>query len=207
MSETKLTLSPLELKLVTDAGILLTKNAIIEKAKRSFHLLQDKQEKYLTSQFNLAKTIVDTSPKITRGENYKGLPYLVLDYPRIFEKSNIAAIRTMFWWGNFFSVTLHLSGRYKVQFEKQVLRAYSGLKQKSFFCAINENEWEHHFEDTNYSLIRKLSYEQFEKIIQEKPFLKIAYAIPVEQWNKAFNNLFVKFTEIVDLLTDQDPRR
>src|SRR5688572_11448321 len=134
MSETKLTLSPVELRLATDAEILLTKNAIIDKAKQLFNLLQDKQERYLTAQFNLGKTIVDTSPKISRGENYRGLPYVVLDYPRIFEKDNIAAIRTMFWWGHFFSMTLHLSGRYKKQYERQILRSYTRLKEKEFSC-------------------------------------------------------------------------
>ena len=207
MSETNLALSPLELRLAADAEILLTKNAIIDKTKGLFNLLQDKQEKYLTAQFNLGKTIVDTSPKISRGENYKGLPYVVLDYPRIFEKDNIAAIRTMFWWGNFFSITLHLSGRYKNQFERQILRAYTRLKEEDYYCAVNKNEWEHHFENTNYNPIKKLSYEKFEKAIQEKPFLKIAYSIPIEQWNKAGKILYVKFTEMVDLMTDQAPRR
>ena len=57
---------------------------------------------------NLA--IVQSTPKIAKGENYLQLPYVLLDYPRCFDKENIFAIRTMFWWGNFFSITLHLSG-------------------------------------------------------------------------------------------------
>ena len=49
--------------------------------------------------------------KIFRGENYLGLPYLVLDYPKHFSKDSIHAFRTMFWWGNFFSFTMHLQGK------------------------------------------------------------------------------------------------
>ena len=44
----------------------------------------------------------DVSPKISRGEQYLGLPYVMLDYPRIFSKENVFAIRTFFWWGNYF---------------------------------------------------------------------------------------------------------
>ena len=33
------------------------------------------------------------SPKISKGENYKGLPYVMLDYPRCFGKTDIFAIR------------------------------------------------------------------------------------------------------------------
>jgi len=56
------------------------------------------------------------SPKISRGENYLGLPYLVLDYPRLFRPDAVLAIRTFFWWGHFFSSTLQLSGGYKTEF-------------------------------------------------------------------------------------------
>lgn len=50
------------------------------------------------------------SGKISKGENFQGLPYVILDYPRLFSKDAIFAYRTMFWWGHFFSNTLHVRG-------------------------------------------------------------------------------------------------
>ncbi len=35
----------------------------------------------------------------------------MLDYPRAFGRDSIFACRTFFWWGRFFSLTLHLAGR------------------------------------------------------------------------------------------------
>ena len=208
MSETKIRLSREELQLAGNAEVILTKNAIIEKTKHVFGLLQDKQEQYLTSQWSLAEpSIINSSSKISRGENYRGLPYLVLDYPRIFEKDNIAAIRTMFWWGNLFSVTLHLSGNYKMEFERPVLNSYKLFRKKGFYCCASSNEWQHHFEPDNYVPIKELSYDDFEKMIQEKPFLKIACHFPVEIWNDAPEVLYQVFIEIIDVLKDQAPRR
>ena len=94
-------------------------------------------------------------PKISKGENYKGLPYLVLDYPRYFGKDDHFAIRSMFWWGNFFSITLHLSGIYKKMYENKIEASFTLLKEESFFIGISDDQWEHHFETSNYLPLEK----------------------------------------------------
>lgn len=208
MSETKIGLSPEELELVQNAGWILTKNAVIEKTKQLFNALQDKQEQYLTAQFTeLKRVILDTSPKISKGENYKGLPYVVLDYPRLFDKENIIAVRCLFWWGHFISVTLHISGKYKKIYERNILRSYGDLKKRGFYYCVNTKEWEHHFEDSNYLSLKDTDYEDFEKVIEEREFLKIAYPIPVDRWNEAQTILYDIFTELIDMLKDQAPSR
>ena len=55
----------------------------------------------------------------------------------------------MFWWGNFFSITLHISGeRYKLKGDVSTLLTY--LRDNNFFVCINEKEWHHNFEASNY---------------------------------------------------------
>src|SRR5438105_15186190 len=126
MDRAKIRLSSKEMELVTNADWILTKNTIIEKTKILFGELQE----VMTSTFNpvAANDYTRVPPKISKGENYRGLPYLILDYPRLFEKENILAIRTMFWWGNFFSITLHLAGSYKKQHEEKCIQVYSIFK-------------------------------------------------------------------------------
>ena len=111
MEQTKIQLLPAEMELVSSPGIILTKNAILQKIKSFFEEIQVKQMDILKDySTGLPAEVVKISPKISRGENYKGLPWLVLDNPRYFQHNNIFAIRTMFWWGNFFSITLHRLG-------------------------------------------------------------------------------------------------
>src|SRR5262245_61567301 len=107
----KVSLSAFEQQLVTDANWILTKNGIIEKVYLLFGNLSEhyKQEPLLQQ---LPAEAVTASPKIARGENYEGLPYVMLDYPRCFGKEDTLAIRTFFWWGHFFSITLQLKGKY-----------------------------------------------------------------------------------------------
>src|SRR5689334_6032402 len=119
MNQTKIMLSQKEMELVTRADWILTKNGIIKKVKQLFEELQEKQTEELKAhRSELPAAVFSFSPKISKGENYQGLPYLVLDHPRIFEKENILAVRTLFWWGNFFSTTLHVAGEYKKKLEK-----------------------------------------------------------------------------------------
>ncbi len=144
--------------------------------------------------------VTQVPPKISKGENYKGLPYLMLDYPRLFDKETIFAIRTMFWWGNFFSITLHLAGSYKNQFEDKCISALAILKTHDFFTCIHPEERDHHFDPSNYTAIKYLDQLQWEKIIKEKSFIKIAKRYSLHQWDDADNKLPDDFTLITGVL-------
>src|ERR1700733_216708 len=119
MNEAKISLSQKEMDLVTNADWILTKNAILDKVKDLLAVLSESFQSYLHMHTLL---IPAGTPKISKGENYKGLPYLILDYPRSFEKEDILAIRTLFWWGHFFSITLHVAGKNKLLFEEKIIR-------------------------------------------------------------------------------------
>ena len=104
-----------EQALVANSDWIFAKNAIMAKAIALFgglsgRLLEEWQKN------DWPRELLRTPPKISKGENYKGLPWVVLDYPRLFGREDVFAIRTLFWWGNYFSVTLHLKGIYKEMF-------------------------------------------------------------------------------------------
>src|SRR5258706_1001549 len=89
------------------------------------------------------------SPKISKGENYKGLPWMVLDYPRAFGREDVLAIRTLFWWGHYFSVTLHLKGRYKTLFLPVIQERITLLAAAGFHANVSEEEWRHELDPEN----------------------------------------------------------
>ena len=113
MRNTNVELSKNELELVTSSEVILTKNRIIEKVYLLFGSLSEEYRRLLQAHSSkLAPEVFQQSPKISRGEQYLGLPYVMLDYPRIFSKDDVFAIRSFFWWGNHFSIRLQLSGKY-----------------------------------------------------------------------------------------------
>jgi len=198
MDKAKIRLSSKEMELVTNADWILTKNTIIEKAKNLFGELQEMMTEGLGRV--LTHNYTKVPPKISKGENYRGLPYLILDYPRLFEKENIFAIRTMFWWGNFFSITLHMAGSYKKQDEEKCIQAYPVFRDNDFFICINKEQWEHHFDPSNYALVKNLSPMEWKKIISENSFIKIANKHPLHHWNDAVNKLAVDFKVLTDVI-------
>jgi hypothetical protein len=208
MSIAKIRLSPTEMEMVTDAELILTKNAILKKVQQLLGNMQLKQQELLMEHSKgLSPKISGSTSKISKGENYKGLPYLILDYPRVFEnekqperQAGIFAIRTMFWWGNFFSVTLHLSGFYKKEAEERIITSLKILTEKGFFYYINEDPWEHHFEKNNYIPVQDMSKNDFERSIRNNSFIKLAGKISLKQWNDAEEILLEKFKVLIGML-------
>ena len=202
MDFTKIRLSPEEDALVATADWILTKNNVLQKIKQLLLVLQSNQQNLLQPLNSLPGEVLKSSPKISRGENYKGLPWLVLDYPRYFNKEEVFAIRTLFWWGNFFSITLHLSGSYKAKYQTKIIGSFEALQKEKFSVCINEDQWEHHFETNNYIPVHDLTGSQYNEIIVKRAFIKLAKKIPLEQWNDVEKKLLDIFGQLINSLKD-----
>jgi hypothetical protein len=198
----KLMLSDEEQQLVNNPEFILTKRIIIDKVCSLLAMVLENQKATLSQAENwLPLDVIKSSPKIAKGENYLLLPYVMLDYPRCFDGDNIFAVRTMFWWGNFFSITLQLSGQYKEKFENKIIENSEKL-QTDFFICINENQWQHHFEADNYIPVEQVNKNEFEKLILQKSFVKLAAKFPLQHWNDVPALLDNFFTEIIEMLKD-----
>jgi hypothetical protein len=183
MEATKILLSAEELSLVQDTHWLLTKNNIIEKARQLFGGLAGLlQEEIGNDVSKFPGSVHLFSPKVFKGEYYQGLPYVMLDYPRVFTKDDVLAMRTMFWWGNFFSVTLQLKGSYQQLYRKVLLKNKEMLVAKGFHVSISGDEWRHDFAPDNYKQMSAAN--ELEEALNGN-FLKIAVKIPLANWNDA----------------------
>jgi hypothetical protein len=192
-TEAKVMLSKYELELVTNARILLTKNEIIKKVYGLFGLLADDFMKEAGKA--LPEVVCSVQPKISRGENYLGLPYVMMDYPRNFSRSDTFAIRTFFWWGNFFSITLQLSGSFQQQYEPCIAEAMKKGVFKDWYRCISDDMWHHHFDETNYRLI------SYDSDYPGNDFIKLASKIPLSEWAGAEDFLRTNFSQLITVLS------
>jgi hypothetical protein len=90
----------------------------------------------------------------------------------------------MFWWGHFFSCTLHISGDYKKLFASAIKANLHTLPQQQFYICVSNDEWQHHFEATNYAPLHTMSANAAAALIEEKKFVKIACNFPLQQWQQ-----------------------
>lgn len=198
MNATKLKLSTTELNLVTNAHFILTKNSIINKVENVFGLTASHFQQSIVS-IKLPSEVVESSPKIAKGENYLGLPWVILDYPRVFNKQATFAIRTFFWWGNFVSITLQLSGNYQAAYGQKLFQNLAVMPSNNWQLCCNENAWQHHFKPSNYMPFGSFSKQALDNL----SFIKLAQKIPLQQWDTMDVFLQENFKALLDLLTAQ----
>jgi hypothetical protein len=196
---TKLRLSAEEMDLVNDTKWILTKHRIVKKVYELFGEINDMMKNEVARrEYLFPESLNSQAGKISKGENYQMLPYVILDYPSFFVKDNIFAVRTMFWWGNFFSITLHLSGYHKAKLISNPFN-FSFLKKNNFFICAGEDEWEHHFEEANYALATTITDAEYNEIMKQG-FFKVAKKLPLTQWDNAGDFIMKSFGEILELL-------
>lgn len=197
MSPAKIRLSAQELELVTNADLILTKNRIMEKALELLGQVQQRQEVYLKNYAGkLPEEVMRSTPKISRGEQLQGLPYLVLDYPRLFTQDHFFAIRSLFWWGKFFSITLHLSGRYQVLFREAIIAAYPHWSEKDWHLASDGDPWQHDFANNYYQPITILEPAQMHQYLSG-PFLKLVLYWPLTEWESTVDRFDQAFRDLL----------
>ncbi|HLO38879.1 MAG TPA: hypothetical protein VK173_10320 [Lacibacter sp.] len=192
----KVSLSAFEQQLVTDATWILTKNRIIEKVYLLFGNLSEYYKQVPLLQQLPLETLL-TSPKIAKGENYEGLPYVMLDYPRCFGKQDVLAIRTFFWWGNFFSITLQLKGKYLERYAGVIQQNIGKTAIEELWINVSDTEWMHHFRNDN--MMRIAEHQQS---LSDKKLLKLAVQCKLEEWDNVEMKLATSFQQLVELLQE-----
>ncbi len=181
-----------ELELLQNAEVFFLKNAIIHKCYQVFGNVTEcfnaisKEANLIPPQAKLH------SPKISKGENYLGLPWVMLDYYRAFNQENSFAIRCFFWWGNSFSFHVYATGNLQARMEQNLHKLSS-----NWYMCINESPWLHEFTNNNYLPLPK-ALEVYNN--QTYNFLKIGGYIPIKEWNNTLFFYTQSFKEILQLL-------
>ncbi|MBZ5859498.1 hypothetical protein [Flavihumibacter profundi] len=196
MSGVKIQLSREEQEMAADTGIILTKNRILSAVMQQFGTLSEAEVAYTTKmRHQLPESIYMYPPKISRGENYQQLPWVMLDYPRVFAPEATLAIRHLFWWGNFFSCSLQVSGDFS-----QVLLGKMALWPEGTHVCVHASPWEHHFGPDNYLPVIGMDPQKIISLATQGNFLKLSIVLPVSQWDSAQGFLFNGFSSWMKLL-------
>lgn len=193
MKVSKIQLSEAEAELMQNAEVILTKNRVLEKMKQLLEGVYEEQQVTVERSMK-GHMLFDVPGKISRGENYLGLPYLILDYPRRSDEG-LFFIRTMFWWGRSFSSTLHLSGSYKLNYLDKIQNSYGLLRD--FSIGIHENPWIHHFEKDNYRLLAGLSEKEFRDACASGDHLKLGMPVSLGDWPQASGKLMMNWKRLL----------
>jgi hypothetical protein len=131
-SETSEDWRPKDLEMISHVEVFQNKPAILKKVESRLTKLKEAMAlellpcvDQLPSGTNIEKG------QIARGENHNGFPFLSLDIPQNFSKTEMYTYRTLFWWGHYLGFSLILKGD----------------KLKTYFQRLAENCSEPHFQN------------------------------------------------------------
>lgn len=172
-------LSKAESMVLNDLEFFRLKRTVTEKLDMVFASLQE-QWKPVVASWRLPVAGIDAERgKIFRGENYRGYPYVIMDYPKLFQRESVFAFRTMCWWGHEFSFTLHVQGEALHRLRPDLsgrLSVFAGTG--SHFC-VNSTPWEYFFEPENFRWLDECPMELMLQQADDRGFLKISRRLPL----------------------------
>jgi hypothetical protein len=202
MNDANVKLSKNELALVTDMQVILTKNLIIQKVYTLFGELSSHfQARLQAKEALLPAEALAPGPKIYKGEQYLQLPYVILDCPRFYTKNDVLAVRCVFWWGNFFSISLHLAGGFLQQRQTRLTNWMLDNRHTGWYVSNGNDAWQHHFEANNYIAMEEcIETEGGIQAIEQREFIKLAKRLPLQQWDDAFCFFTAGFRDLEVLL-------
>lgn len=179
MNPANLQFSPEESALLQEPAWILMKNGILAKIDAFLGALGNDLQVQLNREFpEPMRELLQLPPKLSRGEHYQGLPYRMMDFPRWFTRESIYAWRTMFWWGHFLSVTVHLSGPHQTTYAPPIIRRLCACPELSFHVAMEGEEWNHDLRSA--PLIGSREPRYWIEQSQRAPFCKFSRIIPIE---------------------------
>jgi len=168
-----------DLSLIEDSDFLLVKVQVLQKINSLMEETQSAlQQKIGASDFVFPLDMNLSDGKISKGEYYLNLPYFVLDYPALFSKRDMFAFRTMFWWGNFFSATLHLQGTYLDEHRQHIADNIENLLNKDVYISVGDSPWDYHYKPDNYVLLQA----DHSAHVSSCEFLKFSKKINLTDW-------------------------
>ena len=190
-----------ELSLMGNAKVLLLKTQVIRKISDDFSRLEGEFKKILgnTTVHELPEGTLQKAGKISRGENYKGLPYLVLDYPRLMTREQILNIRLLFWWGHYYSMSLHLAGNAWHLYKSRVISEPASHSPYKQFVQYKGSPWEHDVSLPSFIPIENFGAEKL-KELDKAHFFRIVNLLPlkgVEELEYFAKSTFEKFTSML----------
>jgi len=136
--------------------------------------------------------------KISRGENYQGQPYLVLDCPNFYSKKDVLAFRVFIWWGNQVICSLHLMGKPLDRMPVVPAKFLDVLRQSDTYVHQLSSPWTHEISSKNHLPLSDISEQELVSLLRSLNYIKISRSIPIREIN------YLKFfsQESLDLFLD-----
>ncbi len=171
-----MSLNASDLHFLSDPAPLLAKQRIVAEVKT----LLEKAGQQLLEMPHLIAFSAGKPAKVSKGENLQGLPFLVLDVPKIgSEKAGFRNIRVLVWWGRMVSISLLLKGEEQTEWLELAAENLALSKLNLEVCSLWQNE--------KSGLVAKR--ELVQSIFQKESEIRLTFSHPIGELAHLNSNL------------------
>lgn len=187
--------SAYELCILHDKAFFEAKHKIIEKWEAFLSDLVQNIDTWIknTPEYTLPNEIIHTTPKISKGENYQGMPYMVLDYPRGFGKEDSLAFRNLLLWNRGLYSTWFFEGKYI----DYALKTYPKKDNTSMYLHQNTDKWIHELNEVDIYIDKPENcLSLLENTAKALKYLKFSNFTPFNKWSEIRNELPLPLSQV-----------
>jgi hypothetical protein len=169
-----------EWDLINVTEIFKHKPAILKKAESYLEALRSALAEELKAHPKPYPADTDlTKGQIARGENHKGFPFISLDIPQKFSKTEFFTYRTLFWWGHYLGFSLILKGPDLDTYLTRLKQNRQDAACENVYLSQHTSPWEWEFSENHFSKVSELSEDEIQGIADRLQYLKLMRFFPV----------------------------
>ena len=129
----------------------------------------------------LPQEMLQSTGKLSRGENYFSFAYRVMDYPRIFSGPDMFLFRCMVLWGHYLGFFVMLKGVYQQKWGAN-LYPLTHHTENGAFIYTGADPWTWWQKDPHWVSLVEFGPTHYQRLIGEHPFLKLGIFYPLVEY-------------------------
>lgn len=167
-----------ELKLINHVEVFQYKQGIIKKAEGYLEALKGAMAAELAESDIVFPPGADlVKGQIVKGENLQGFPFLSLDIPQSFTKTEYFTMRTLFWWGHYLGFSLILKGERLPRYLDRLIELREAPDWADIHLSAAPTPWE--WERENFLNVAQTAPEKLRQTAETNQYLKLIQFHPL----------------------------
>jgi len=159
-----------QLNLISDTNYPIEKL----KALQNIKLLLQQTADCIMQHNECKPFIFGVAAKLTHGENYLQLPYIIIDIPQLTSNKPHLNARVMFWWGNYFACQYFINQKILYQFNLHDFIKH--MADDAVF--ITDNLWDNNIHSASWLKTTANETQKQEQFLQAD-IIKICAIMPI----------------------------
>lgn len=169
-----------EMEMLNHVEVFIQKPGIMKKAEQFLNALGEEMiQKLAQSKIPFPAGTKLNKTQLARGENNKGFPFLSLDIPQMFSKTEMFTFRTLFWWGHYLGFSLILKGENLPRYADKLIGNKNNPAWSDIYLAATPTPWEWSRTDQNFKKVPSASDEELQNIIETVGYIKVIRFFPI----------------------------